>query len=431
MPAIDTAVFQLSALALLGLILVAAVIALFRLGSLKRALKRALKERPSATAADVVPFAGPEGRPAETQEETAAAARPPAERAEEPAEGRGEPAPEGRTEEAAAEPARTPTEAEREQASPPPDEAAASEEREPDRTGLEPEAEAAALAAAAEQRVTEAPATEAVERGEPELVRETPAGEDAAAEATELQPESVAAEAPEEEAEGAAAPVGWQGPDELRAAAAMREEDLEPESAGVWEVLAEGRDERETVGVGREEPQEVVEAAGEPRPAPGDAEAPAEVGGAPSTVSAQQQQVAAGAEAESEFVAERTWDDVSQQTEAATGEPATPEPEGALTAAWAYDWARQMPEEQPIERDGRWWFKRGGELLLYDETTAQWVPAPMPESPAGDEPAANSNGVEFGGAAATTQSSFWKCPSCGAVNGSTASTCRMCFAARP
>ena len=108
-----------------------------------------------------------------------------------------------------------------------------------------------------------------------------------------------------------------------------------------------------------------------------------------------------------------------------------PEPEGALTAAWAYDWARDMPEEQPIERDGRWWFKRGGELLLYDETTAQWVPAPMPEAPGGGEPAGDSNGAEFGGAAASTQSSFWKCPSCGAVNGSTASTCRMCFAARP
>jgi hypothetical protein len=90
-----------------------------------------------------------------------------------------------------------------------------------------------------------------------------------------------------------------------------------------------------------------------------------------------------------------------------------------------------MPEEQPIEREGRWWFKRGGELLLYDETTAQWVPAPMPEARRGDEPPGNSNGVEFGGAAAATQASFWKCPSCGAVNGSTASTCRMCFAARP
>jgi hypothetical protein len=149
----------------------------------------------------------------------------------------------------------------------------------------------------------------------------------------------------------------------------------------------------------------------------------------PSTVSAQQQQVAEG---ESEFAAERTWDDLSQETEApGNGDSSTAEPEGVLGAAWAYDWAREVPEEQPIEREGRWWFKRGGELLLYDETTAQWVPAPMPEARGGEEPAGNSNGVEFGGAAAPLQSSFWKCPSCGAVNGSTASTCRMCFAARP
>jgi hypothetical protein len=29
------------------------------------------------------------------------------------------------------------------------------------------------------------------------------------------------------------------------------------------------------------------------------------------------------------------------------------------------------------------------------------------------------------------QQGFWKCPTCGAVNGSTATSCRMCFAARP
>ena len=28
-------------------------------------------------------------------------------------------------------------------------------------------------------------------------------------------------------------------------------------------------------------------------------------------------------------------------------------------------------------------------------------------------------------------SSFWKCATCGAVNGSTTASCRMCFAARP
>jgi hypothetical protein len=392
MPSIDTAVFQLSALALLGLILVVAVAALLRLGS----LKRALSERPSTTAADVVPFAEADGHPPEIQEPAAE---------ESAAETRGEP--------------------DREETPPPQDETAASEAQEPARPGPEPEAEAeraAILALEAEPRAAEAPVTGAEERGpvaeerdvaetvperaEPELVRESPPAGAVAPEGAELQPEPVAAEGAEEGAEPGAAAAGAYWPtEEARPEATVPEEEREPEAAGAPTAQ---------------------------QPAVGDAEAPGEVAAAPSTVSAQQQQVAAGAEAESEFAAERTWDAISQQTEApANGEPSVPEPEGVLTAAWAYDWARDMPEEQPIERDGRWWFKRGGELLLYDETTAQWVPAPMPESPGGNEPADDSNGAEFGGAAASPQSSFWKCPSCGAVNGSTASTCRMCFAARP
>ncbi len=397
MPPIDTAVFQLSALALLGLILVVAVVALFRLGS----LKRALAERPSTTAADVVPFAAPDGQPAETQAEP------------EPEERRAEPTPEERDAESRAEP-------DRERTPPPEEETAAAEEPTPE------EAERGPVAEERGDGVETAP-----ERAEPELVRESPRAEDAPSEETELQPEPVAAEEPE-----GAAPVTAGTPWPAEETPPARAEELEPEVAGDrGEAAVEGRDEHEAVGVGGDEPRGRVEAGGAataPQPAVGDADAPGEVVAAPSTVSAQQQQVAAGTEAESEFAAERTWDDISQQTEApANGEPSTPEPEGALTAAWAYDWARDMPEEQPIERDGRWWFKRGGELLLYDETTAQWVPAPMPDSPGGNEPAGNSNGVEFGGAAAATQSSFWKCPSCGAVNGSTASTCRMCFAARP
>jgi hypothetical protein len=85
------------------------------------------------------------------------------------------------------------------------------------------------------------------------------------------------------------------------------------------------------------------------------------------------------------------------------------------------------PEEQPFERDGRWWFKRGGELLVYDEGTGQWVAAPG----TGAAPAATQ-------AASTTVTTTtvadagegWKCASCGAVNGSTATSCRMCFAPR-
>jgi hypothetical protein len=161
----------------------------------------------------------------------------------------------------------------------------------------------------------------------------------------------------------------------------------------------------------------------------------------------------------------------------------------------------EEPDEEPFERDGRWWFKRGGELLVYDEKEGQWQPAPSTAAPAhtlapnptsaeagaitaelaslsddspqryfepeatdeaGDDatepelepeletPAATPV-IEEPAAATETEAtpapassseepvqpvtewqagSFWKCPSCGAVNGSTAASCRMCFAAR-
>jgi hypothetical protein len=88
------------------------------------------------------------------------------------------------------------------------------------------------------------------------------------------------------------------------------------------------------------------------------------------------------------------------------------------------------PEEQPFERDGRWWFKRGGELLVYDEGTGQWV-AP---APAGAVTPAETTAASFTtGSAAPVQADAgegWKCSSCGAINGSTATSCRMCFAPR-
>lgn len=99
----------------------------------------------------------------------------------------------------------------------------------------------------------------------------------------------------------------------------------------------------------------------------------------------------------------------------------------------------EEPQEQPFERDGRWWFKRGDELLVYEESTGEWVAAGS-DSPGGGAAAAQTSGAEqtqqFGGAASGEESSessgaFWKCPSCGATNGSTATSCRMCFAARP
>jgi Zn-finger in Ran binding protein and others len=97
--------------------------------------------------------------------------------------------------------------------------------------------------------------------------------------------------------------------------------------------------------------------------------------------------------------------------------------------------AAQEPQEQPFERDGRWWFRRGSELLVYDEATGQWLPAPASggeNSPAQPMPTTLSDvGGAGGGQPAGEQQGFWKCSSCGAVNGSTATTCRMCFAARP
>ena len=88
------------------------------------------------------------------------------------------------------------------------------------------------------------------------------------------------------------------------------------------------------------------------------------------------------------------------------------------------------PEEQPFERDGRWWFKRGGELLVYEESTGQWV-----ASPAGAGVTAASASTPVGTTSTTEVARAdagegWKCTSCGAVNGSTATSCRMCFAPR-
>lgn len=111
---------------------------------------------------------------------------------------------------------------------------------------------------------------------------------------------------------------------------------------------------------------------------------------------------------------------------------AQPAPAETFEMPVAQPAADAIPEEQPFERDGRWWFKRGDELLVYDEQTGQWQPAPANAAMTiggGSRPAAQPS---FGtGQAGEGTSGFWKCPSCGAVNGSTSATCRMCFAARP
>ena len=107
---------------------------------------------------------------------------------------------------------------------------------------------------------------------------------------------------------------------------------------------------------------------------------------------------------------------------------------------------QEEPQEQPFERDGRWWFRRGEELLVYDEQTGQWLQVAGPPGGLGRSA---SSGEASGAVATETRTvtetaaahsqeqgasstrSFWKCASCGAINGAAASSCRMCFAARP
>ena len=116
------------------------------------------------------------------------------------------------------------------------------------------------------------------------------------------------------------------------------------------------------------------------------------------------------------------------------------------------------PEGQPFERDGQWWFRRDGELLVYDDTTSEWKAAlqaasPDPEirseeSAADVDKAAHGEALRKTSATATIEkeangfrggplrprsegATSWKCRTCGATNGSSAGSCRMCFAARP
>jgi hypothetical protein len=180
-----------------------------------------------------------------------------------------------------------------------------------------------------------------------------------------------------------------------------------------------------------------------------------------------------------------------------------------------------VDSERPFERAGRWYFRRAGELLVYEEGTGEWVPATAtteaaegvdrhlqtveasaepaeavqshadavaastePAVAEGDAPSveeatsgerATEPSTSFAGQPLATaeedaarievadettdtsagaafeesgdagvsmddvpeevaprpSESFWRCESCGAVNGSTAATCRMCFTPRP
>jgi len=82
----------------------------------------------------------------------------------------------------------------------------------------------------------------------------------------------------------------------------------------------------------------------------------------------------------------------------------TPEPASVVAAHIDND----EPEEEPFQRDGRWWFKRGGELLVYNEGSAQWEPSERPThwstgTAAGAAPAATSAPEPAATAATTPQ----------------------------
>jgi hypothetical protein len=114
------------------------------------------------------------------------------------------------------------------------------------------------------------------------------------------------------------------------------------------------------------------------------------------------------------------------QPVAAQAQPA--QAQAAATSAFAAHADADEPQDEPFQRDGRWWFRRGDELLVYDDATGQWQPAEQAAAPAAVTAAAAPAQTQEVPVAAS--GGGWKCTNCGAVNGSTASSCRMCFTPR-
>jgi hypothetical protein len=239
--------------------------------------------------------------------------------------------------------------------------------------------------------------------------------------------EPVAAQEPEAERE--AEPVAAQEGEHAAEPVVVEEHEAEPVSA------REPEPEREAEPVATEEPEPVAAQEAEHEAEPVDTEEPE-----PDVAQEAEPVAAREAEHEAEPVA-------AQEVEHEAGQVDTEE-----------------PEEKPFRRDGRWWFRRDDELLVYDDASGEWLPSdagpreasfviardPAPAAsvePGSDlsretasvatkerDPVSENAGQVFPEGEATEQlaaSSFWKCATCGAVNGSTSSTCRMCFAARP
>lgn len=204
-----------------------------------------------------------------------------------------------------------------------------------------------------------------------------------------------------------------------------------PATGGALETSAY----EQAAGYGASEPGEAA------RPASGDTYPPTETAATTATSTPAASTGQAGSIRS--VLAQHGMSETAQPAETRQPEAAQPEETGVVDSVFAAH--ADDPQEEPFQRDGRWWFKRGDELLLYDEASGQWQPAPDEgaAAPAATAPPATtaatpqtSAGVQTtqvtGGPAVADQvSTFWKCPTCGAVNGSTATTCRMCFAARP
>jgi hypothetical protein len=115
--------------------------------------------------------------------------------------------------------------------------------------------------------------------------------------------------------------------------------------------------------------------------------------------------------------------------------------DGVATERAGAEEPREEPESQPFEREGRWWFRRDGELLVFEESSGEWAPVEAGPWPTRTEALAAE--ADTAPSSVKTEPSpqepeiswpdrtFWKCGTCGAVNGATAATCRMCFAPSP
>jgi hypothetical protein len=247
---------------------------------------------------------------------------------------------------------------------------------------------------------------------------------------------------PDEVGAGAAEPQSHTEPEAEQASA-----EASPVSAGKWDL--------ESVAVQEPEPEPVLAAEREPEPIVAQEPEP-EREAEPVVVAEPEPEPVVVAEPEPEPVVaqepepEREAEPVVAQeaTQVVSEEPVGTEEE-------------PEQEEKPFQRDGRWWFRRDDELLVYDESSGEWLPGETaagsfllasdhPSTPADatspglsrvtasvatrEREETEGSGERFAEGEATEQlagASFWKCSTCGAVNGSTAASCRMCFAARP